>query len=74
MVRKARNDLYKEMDNGTYMAKAAKKWYNSRKDERGVCGCGSRVQRIKLGVHLRTKKHRVWEEMTQGEVKKFELS
>ena len=61
MIRKARNDLYKDKDNGTYMAKAAKKWYNSRKNERVVCGCGSKVQRIKLGVHLRTKKHRVWE-------------
>ena len=61
MVRKARNDLYRNMDNGTYMKKSSKRWYNKNKDEKVVCGCGSKVQRIKLRIHCASLKHQKWE-------------
>lgn len=61
MMRKARNDLYRNMDNGTYMTKASKRWYNKNKDDKVICKCGSKVQRIKLRIHCASLKHQRWE-------------
>ncbi len=60
-VRKARNELYREMEGGDYMRKAARKWYNKNKDTKVICKCGSKVQLIKLRVHCASIKHQRWE-------------